>query len=72
MSDIAQNLVVTTLAKGATAQLREVIKVCDDRETARMIHAELMRLANDLARKHNFGQRKEPFVEKIPDRMMKL
>lgn len=58
-----QNLIVSTLAKGATAQLREVIKVCDDRDTARTIHAELMRLAHELSRKHGFACRKE--VERV-------
>lgn len=66
MADSTQNLIVTTLAKGATAQLREVIKVCDDRETARMIHAELMRLANDLARNHGFASsHKEKVLLKV-------
>jgi len=53
LSDAANNLVVTAIAKGATAQLREVIEHAD-RETARPIYDELLRLAYKLAWKHEF------------------
>jgi len=54
MPDNGHNLAISTLAKGATAQLREIIDHCDDREAARYIYTELRRLAHVLAVKHRF------------------
>jgi len=56
MDDSANNLVVRTLAKGATAQLREVLEHAD-RDTARPIYQELLRIAHHLACKHDFALR---------------
>jgi hypothetical protein len=57
MPEIPESLVVRTLANGATAQLRSVIDFAN-REEARRIHAELLRLAHQLAQKHEFGVKK--------------
>jgi hypothetical protein len=58
-NDTSNSLAIRTLALGATAQLREVIKTAD-RETARPIYDELIRIANTLAWKHDFRlQRKK-------------
>jgi hypothetical protein len=54
MPDSPQNLVIKTLAKGATAELREIVENCDDRETARPIYTELLRLAHKLSHKFEF------------------
>jgi predicted Zn-ribbon and HTH transcriptional regulator len=58
MHEDQNNLVVRTLANGATAQLRSVIEVAD-REEARRIYDELRRIAAHLARKHNFSLARE-------------
>lgn len=52
MNECSQ-LVVRTIANGATAQLRSVVDTAD-REEARRIHAELKRIACQLAMKHDF------------------
>lgn len=54
MSDEPHNVAVRTLADGATAQLRNLAKHAD-REEARRMHAELIRIAAELARKYEFG-----------------
>jgi hypothetical protein len=53
MPDNQNNLVIRTLANGATAQLRSIIDVAD-REEARRLYDELRRIASLLARKHQF------------------
>lgn len=65
MPDLSTNLVVSALAKGSMAQLREVVKVCDDRDTAQSIYRELTRLAHELARKHNFTLSREKLPERV-------
>lgn len=55
MCDSVQNLVVKTLAKGNTAQLSLLVKECHDRDVAREIYTELLRIANELSRKYNFA-----------------
>jgi 4'-phosphopantetheinyl transferase EntD len=52
------NLVITTLAKGATAQLRELVEHAD-KDAALPIYRELKRLAAQMARKHGFGDGRE-------------
>lgn len=44
---------VSSLAKGATAQLREIADKAD-REVARQLHAELVKLAKFLGHKYGF------------------
>jgi hypothetical protein len=53
MESEANKLVVTSIAKGATAQLREVLEHAD-RDTVRPIYQELVRIAHHLACKHEF------------------
>jgi hypothetical protein len=55
MPESPNNLVITTLAKGATAQLRELVEYAD-KDAALPIYRELKRLAAQLARKHSFGE----------------
>ena len=55
MPEPVPNLTVRTLANGATAQLRSLVEFAD-REEARRLHAELLRLAKQLAAKHDFGK----------------
>ena len=52
-TDVSNNLVIKTIANGATAQLRTVLEHAD-RETAQPIYRELLRLAHQLAHKHDF------------------
>ena len=55
MDDTAlENLVLSTMARGTTAELRFILENCDDREVARPIYAELRRIAYDMAKKYNF------------------
>jgi chaperonin GroEL (HSP60 family) len=54
MSDASQQLVIRTLANGATAQLRTIIEEAD-RDEARRIHSELIRIAAQLREKHGFA-----------------
>jgi hypothetical protein len=54
MSEAAENLVILTLAKGSTAELRSLIERCNDRETGRVLYTELRNLAHKLAVKHKF------------------
>ena len=63
MSEAANNLVITTMAKGAMAQLREVTEHAD-RETARPIYDEMMRIAYKLAYKHEFAKVRQKQVQK--------
>lgn len=49
----AINLLAKSVAKGALVQIQGV-KELADRETARSIHAELVRLAHEFSRKHGF------------------
>lgn len=58
MADGSNKLVVRTLANGATAQLRSIIDDADYDE-ARRIHAELTRIAAQLAQKHKFVRIRE-------------
>ena len=51
-------MVIRAIADGATAQLRSVVDDCDDRDTARRIHAELIRIASQLAQRHGFVARR--------------
>lgn len=55
MPESPNNLVITTLAKGATAQLRELVEHAD-KDSALPIYRELKRLAAQMARKHGFGE----------------
>jgi len=57
MTNDTQKLVIKTLAKGATAQLREIVPLAD-RDTARPIYDELLRLSAQIARKHGFSRDK--------------
>lgn len=55
MSDTAlENLVLTTMARGTTAELRFILENCDDREVALPIYRELRRIAYDMAKKYDF------------------
>jgi hypothetical protein len=54
MPESPNDLVITTLAKGATAQLRELVEHAD-KDAALPIYRELKRLAAQLARKHGFA-----------------
>jgi hypothetical protein len=56
MPESPNNLVITTLAKGATAQLRELVEHAD-KDAALPIYRELKRLAAQLARKHDFTEK---------------
>lgn len=58
MPDTGLHLTVSTLAKGSMAQLREIADAAD-REQARVIHAELTRIANQLGRKFGFGTHRD-------------
>lgn len=58
------NLVHRTLAKGATAQLREIAETCQDRETARVIYTELRRIALKLAYQYDFPMAQEAEIIK--------
>jgi hypothetical protein len=49
-----RDLVLSTLARGALVELRTIIDLCEDAETARPIYAELRRLWFTVAWKHNF------------------
>lgn len=42
------------IARSSLAQVREVIEVCD-RETARDIYREVLKLAQKMAQKHEFN-----------------
>ncbi len=48
------NLAIEATARGALAQVRHIAEHCEDRETARVIYAELRNLAHKLAKKHQF------------------
>lgn len=49
----AQQLIIRTLANGATAQLRSLVDSAD-KDEARRIRDELLRIAASLGRRHNF------------------
>ena len=59
MTSDTTKIVYMTLGKGATAQLREIAEKCEDRDTARVIYAELRRIAHQMNRKHNFEIRRK-------------
>lgn len=40
--------------KGATAQLREILAHCTNRETIRVLYTEMRRITAEMARKHQF------------------
>jgi len=54
MLDNGHNLAISTLAKGATAQLRSLIDQCDDADVARNIYVALGNLQSKIAVKHRF------------------
>ena len=55
MSDPAlENLVLSTMARGTTAELRYILENCEDPEVALPIYRELRRIAYDMAKKYNF------------------
>lgn len=58
MPEEHHQLVIRTIANGATAQLRVIVEVAD-REEGRRIHAELLRIATELARKHDFRRERQ-------------
>lgn len=49
-----QQIIVRVTADGATAQLR-VVAPLTDRETGRRLHAELIRIATELAARHDLA-----------------
>lgn len=55
MPEEHHQLVIRTIANGATAQLRVIVDVAD-RAEARRLHAELMRIATQIAVKHDFNR----------------
>jgi hypothetical protein len=55
MTEKAENLLITTLAKGSVAELNNLIAKCDDRRTVREIYDMLMDLAHKASRKHKFS-----------------
>lgn len=50
--------IYATLAKGATAELREIAKKCEDREVARGIYTEVLQVAKILKERFEFGKEK--------------
>ena len=52
------DLRITNAAKGGTASLSLFADLIDDRDAARVIYAELKRIAKKLEDKHNFGKKK--------------
>lgn len=48
MTDTTQNLVIITLAKGRAAELRQLVKECEDKQTAEMIYREIVQIAKEL------------------------
>jgi len=64
LSDEATNLTCTIAARGATAQLREVIEHAD-RETVRPIYDELLRMVHKLAWKHDFQLKRQKAGERV-------
>ena len=45
--------IIRSIACGATAQLREIVKIAD-RYEARRLYTEMLRISAQLARKHEF------------------
>jgi hypothetical protein len=63
MPNPAENLVYSTLARGATAELRQIVENCEDCDTARPIYVELKRLFVLMEKKHGFGRVHRPLVK---------
>lgn len=57
-------LMETLIAKEAAARLRVAVRVIEDRDTARQIHAELVQITKTLQRKHKFTKGKSLCVVK--------
>lgn len=45
------------IAKSAAAQLRVVVRIIEDRDTARVLYSEITQIAKTLEKKHRFGRR---------------